>query len=235
MLDSELSRRQLLVRSAATAAGLSLSMSMLAAERAQALVDPVPDKTADNTLLNTLLVAERNAIATYAKGADVINADTTTDAAVKNLVLAVATHFSSQHKDHADALAKLITDNGGTPSTNPGAPSIPTSFPATAKTPEVVQLAADKEKAAAFTYTQVMQNISTAAAATLVSAIGAVETQHFIVLYLLAEKLISTTTTTLANVNLVVPSSFILNVGLPGTSHLDDPALEAALAYDVKP
>src|ERR1700712_153986 len=100
MLENELSRRQLLVRSAAAAAGLSLSMSMLAAQKASALVDPPVNATKDIDTLKGLLAAEYNAIATYTAGAGLIAADTVTPAPTKDIVTKVAVHFRSQHQDH---------------------------------------------------------------------------------------------------------------------------------------
>lgn len=238
MLDNELSRRQLLVRSAATAAGLSLSLSILGAKKAHAAIDPAPNPTADNMQLNALLKAEYDAIATYTAGATIIAADATTDAGTKDTVTKVAVHFLGQHQDHANALKKLITDTGGMPTVQSMTPQIPAAFSAAAQTTtNVIKLAADKEKAAAFTYAVVMQSISTQVAAKLVAAIGAVETQHFIVLYLLAEGLITANAATNSMATLVVPASFILDgVGVAGTTSLSNsPALDAALALDPKP
>ncbi|MDB4975592.1 MAG: hypothetical protein JWN48_3933 [Myxococcaceae bacterium] len=239
MIDTELSRRQLLVRSAATAAGFSLSLSLMAAQKAHAAVDPVPNPAADNTQLNALLKAEYDAIATYTAGAMLIAADTVADSVTKDTVTKVATHFLSQHQDHANALKALITANGGTPEAQSSTAKLPKQFTDLAKptTTDVIKLAADKEKAAAYTYALVMQSISTTAAAKLVAAIGGVETQHFIVLYLLAEGLISATAATNSMATLVVPASFILDgVGVAGTSSLsNNPTLDAALAFDPKP
>jgi rubrerythrin len=238
MEENEITRRQLLVRSAATAAALSLSMSMLAAARkAQAKIDPAPNPAADNTQLNALLAAEFDAIATYTAGAGIIMGDMTTPAATRDTVLKVAVHFQDQHKQHAAALAALIQANGGTPAMDTGRAALPMSFPAaTATTTDVMKLAADKEKAAAFTYTQVMSSISTPTAAKLVASIGAVETQHFVVLYLLVEGLIAPTAKTNTDATLVVPAAFILNVGGAGTVNLETfPALDALLAFDPPP
>jgi rubrerythrin len=234
----ELTRRQLLVRSAATAASLSLAMSMLSAARtAQAKVDPPPSPTADNNLLNALLAAEYDAIATYTAGAGVIDGDTVTPQTTRATVKSVAVHFQDQHKQHAAALAALITANGGIPAQNSGVASIPASFSsASPDTIAVIKLAADKEKAAAFTYAAVVQNLSTQAAAKLAASIGGVESQHFVVLYLLAEGLITATDKTGTSPNLVVPAAFILDVGLAGSFNLESfPALDALLELDPKP
>lgn len=238
MALSDISRRSMLVRSAATAAGIGLSISVLAAQRkAQAKVDPVPNAASDNDVLNALLKAEYDAIATYTAGAGIIAADTATPQATRDTVTGVAVHFRNQHTEHAAALKKLIETNGGTPATDSGTPTLPSSFPAaTATTTDVIKLAADKEKAAAFTYAQVMASISTQTAAKLVASIGAVESQHFVVLYLLAEGLIEATAKTGMSPTLVVPAAFILDVGGPGSVNLENfAALDALLAFDPAP
>lgn len=234
MPKNGLSRRQMMARAAATAASLGLAMSVTAAARkAQAKVDPEPDPVKDNDTLNALLAAEYDAVATYTAGAGIIAGDVGTPQDVRDLVTDVAVHFQDQHKEHAAALAALITDNGGTPATDSGNAAIPASFPAAPTTTDVIKLAADKERAAAFTYANVMQAISTQTAAKLVAAIGAVETQHFVVLYLLAEGLIVPTAATAANVALVVPAAFVADVGGAGTLSLENfPALDAALELD---
>jgi rubrerythrin len=236
MESNELTRRQLLVRTAATATTLSLSMSMLAAARtARAEVDPPRNPTADNNALNALLQAEYDAIATYTAGADIIGKDTATDAGLRDTVLKVAVHFQDQHKEHAAALKAMIEANGGTAASDDGKASIPASFTAP-DTIAVIKLAADKERAAAFTYAAVLRTISTAAAAKLVASIGGVESQHFVVLYLLAEGLIAGNAKTNSMASLVVPASFILDVGPTGSVNLENfPALDQLLAYDTKP
>jgi len=235
MLTREISRRQMLVRAAAAAAGISLATALVTRSRtAHAEVKPEPDADADNDILNALLKAEYDAIATYAAGAGIIAADTATAEATRNLVTDVAVHFQTQHKQHAAALKKMIEANGGEPVEDSGTPSLPTSFPATtAGTTEVMKLAADKEKQAAIAYADVMKSVSTTTAAKLVAAIGAVETQHFVVLYLLIEGLIQPTDATAATPTLVVPAAFILNVGASRTTNLESfPALDNLLKLD---
>lgn len=235
MLTNEMTRRTMLARSAALAAGMGLAVSALSHQRkALAQVDLAPDPSKDNELLNALLKAEYDAVATYNAGAGIIAADMVTDKATRDTVTGVAVHFRDQHSQHAAALKKLIEANGGTAVGNVEKPSLPASFPiATATTTDVIKLAADKEKQAAYTYAQVMANISTQVAAKLVASIGAVETQHFVVLYLLAEGLISATAKTGTSPTLVVPAAFILDVGGAGTQSLESfAALDELLAFD---
>lgn len=226
-----ITRREALARMAAAAASLSLAVSMSIARRAEAIVEPAPDPEADNEILNALLSAEYDAIATYTAGAGIIVTDAATPQAVRDIVTDVALHFQSQHEEHAAALSDLITKNGGTPVDDPGLATIPDSFPADAGTGEVIMLAADKEKQAAYTYAQVMQSLSTQAAARLTAAIGGTETQHFVVLYLLAEGLIGANPNTAMNPTLVVPAAFVLD-GYGTTSLENFPELDALLELD---
>jgi hypothetical protein len=229
-----ITRREALVRAAAAAAGLSLAVTMTAAaRRAQAKVEPEPDATADNETLNALLAAEYDAMATYTAGAGIIAADTGTDAGVRKVVTDVAVHFRSQHTQHAEALKKLIEDNAGTPVADSGTPKIPSSFPAAATTTDVMKLATDKEKQAAYTYALVMKTISTKNAVKLVASIGAIETQHFLVLYLLVQGLAAASAKTGMNPTLVVPAAFVLDVGPAGSTNLEKfEALDELLTLD---
>jgi len=231
---NDFSRRQMLVRAAATAVGLGLVVSINAASRrAEAKVEPAPSPAADNDILNALLTAEYDAIATYTAGAGIIAADAATPQATRDVVTSVAVHFQEQHKQHAAALAKLIQANGGTPVADAMKAKIPASFPANPTTTDVLKLATDKEKHAAVAYVQVMESISTLTAAKLVAAIGAVETQHFVVLYLLVEGLIQANDGTAMNPTLIVPAAFVLDVGAAGTLSLENfPALDSALKLD---
>lgn len=233
MFHHDLSRRQVLVRAAATAASLGLAVAMsTASRRAQAQENPEPDPEADNTVLNALLTAEYDAIATYTAGAGIIADDEATPEATRALVTNVAVHFQSQHKEHAAALKAMIEENGGEPVADSMMAAIPDSFD-DPTTVGVMKLAADKEKQAAVAYANVMKSISTKTAAKLVASIGAIETQHFVVLYLLVEGLIAANMMTAMSPTLVVPAAFVLDVGGEGTQSLEDfEALDTLLALD---
>jgi rubrerythrin len=233
MFHNDLTRRQMLVRAAATAAGLGLAVTMSAASRrARAEVNPEPDEAKDNDTLNALLTAEYDAIATYTAGAGIIAADTATPEATRKVVTDVAVHFQSQHQAHAAALKALIEQNQGEPVADPETAKLPESFDEMTTT-GVLKLAADKEKQAAVAYAEVMKTISTSSAAKLVAAIGAVETQHFVVLYLLVEGLIEASEGTAMNPTLVVPAAFVLDVGAKGTTNLENfKALDDLLELD---
>lgn len=233
MLHNDLSRRQVIVRAAAAAASLGLATSLsLATRRARASVDPEPSPEQDNDVLNALLKAEYDAIATYTAGAGLIADDAATPQATRDVVTAVAVHFQDQHRQHAAALKQLIEDNDGTPVADAMTATLPGSFDDTS-TLGVMKLAADKEKQAAVAYAEVMKSISTSAAAKLVASIGAIETQHFVVLYLLVEGLIAANTMTAASPALIVPAAFVLDVGGTGTQSLENfPALDDLLTLD---
>lgn len=232
MLDHDLTRRQALVRAAATATGLGLAISFSAASRRARAATPEPEGAADNDALNALLKAEYDAIATYTAGAGIIDADANTPQATRDVVTAVAVHFRDQHRQHAAALAHLIEDNDGTPVVDDMKAKLPDSFD-DMTTSGVIKLAADKEKQAAVAYTNVMSAIGGAAAAKLIASIGAVESQHFVVLYLLAEGLIAANDMTAMSPELVVPAAFVLDVGGSGTLNLENfAALDELLALD---
>jgi rubrerythrin len=235
MGQSQLSRRQLFVRSAATAVAFGLAASIQArAAKVRAEVDPEPDPKADNNLLNALRAAELDAVATYTAGAGLIDADTATPQATRDTVKKVAIHFAGQHAAHAAALAKLIEAEGGTPVSDSGEAKLPASFPgASATTVDVLKLAADKEKGAAIAYVNTLKSISTQTAAKLVGAIGGVETQHFVVLYLLVEGLAGATDATSSMAELVVPAAFVADVGAGDNTSLEKfAALDDLLALD---
>ncbi len=235
MLTGDISRRRMLVRAAATAAGLGLAVAMTAKSRkAMAELKPEPDPVKDNDTLNALLTAEYDAIATYTAGAGIIAGDTGTPEVMRQIVTDVAVHFQDQHRQHAAALAALIEENGGMPVSDQETAALPSAFPAaTATTTDVLKLAADKEKQAAVAYAEVMKTVSTQTAAKLIASIGAIETQHFVVLYLLIEGLIGANDGTAMNPGLIVPAAFVLDVGGSGTLNLENfPALDDLLTLD---
>src|SRR5262249_13416665 len=143
---------------------------------------------------------------------------------------AVAVHFQGQHKDHAAALKVMIEAKGGTAAEDTMMANIPASFD-DQTTAGVMKLAADKEKHAAIAYANVMKTISKQGAATLVASIGAVETQHYVVLQLLISGLIEPNDKTAMSPELIVPASFVLEVsGSNAMSLENNAALDALLA-----
>ena len=65
------------------------------------------------------------------------------------------------------------------------------------------------------------------------ASIGAIESQHFVVLYLLVEGLITANAMTAASPGLIVPAAFVLDVGGAGTQSLETfAALDDLLTLD---
>ncbi len=173
----------------------------------------------DLDTLNGLLEDELNAVDTYTAGAGILMKPPSGDPneAIASIVLAVAGHFQSQHKDHASALSSLVSKGGGRPVTT-GSAQIPKGFKPSVL--NVIRLAANAEKAAAIAYTAALKSLGAGTAATLAAAIGGVEAEHFVVLYSLAKGLVEGTTTTMGMASAVVPTSFLIKVG-SGPSGLD--------------
>ncbi len=175
----------------------------------------------DVASLNALLQAEYDAIAAYTAGAGILMSPAPTDplASAAPVVLAIASHFQSQHQDHAALLAATVTALGGTP-TDPssGKFTAPTGF--TASVLNVVRLAANAEKAAAIAYNTGIKGLSAAANAQIFASIGGNETQHYVLLSLVAQSIAGPTATTLADVSDFVPAAFVAAVG-SGTTGLD--------------
>jgi ferritin-like protein len=223
---NDVTRREAVLRAAA---GVGLGVIALKAVTAQAATD-------DIALLKALLTAERNAIKTYEAGAGVIDAATATDPlfAYAGVVKAIALHFRSQHVDHAAQLAVYLNDQGGTDDVGAGAAGIPSDFVANIK--NVVDLASNAEKAAAVAYTNIQKSLSKSENAELAAAIGADETQHYVLLQLVARGFVvppdstkNQTADALATaVSMLAPRSFAVGVG--SFAGLDDTALPF---YDV--
>ncbi len=216
MTQQGLTRREALARAAATAAGIGLLATVsLKARIAEAKVDPAPDPAKDVEILNALLNAEYDAIATYTAGVGILTNDA--NKGTSGPALLVGGHFVAQHQQHRDALIKLITTLKGTPAPEVTTPTLPASFKAilaTATTTDVIKLACDKEAAAGRTYAEVVGQLTTQTAAALAASIGGVETQHFVVLFLLASGLIvpGPAIKGQAEANLVVPGDFMVPV-----------------------
>lgn len=210
MSDSQ-SRRDLLVGGAALAAGLAVATATRDANA----------QTGDVASLNALLTAEYQAIAAYTVGIGVFSSPPTGDpnASVAPVAASIATHFKSQHQDHATKLAALITSLQGTPVSQATVLFTP-PMGFTATVINVIKLAANLEKGAAIAYITALKTISAATNAEVVAAIGGVETQHFIVLFLLANGLITPGAMAASMANSVVPESFVTSVGA-GTTGLD--------------
>ncbi len=176
-------------------------------------------------ILNALLSAEYAAVKAYDAGAGILSAPPSGDPLESSAptVLAVAAHFQQQHRDHATQLAARVTADGGTPideatvSFTPPADFTPSVL-------NVIRLAANAEKDAAVTYTQVLAEVDTETQASLVASIGGVETQHFIVLSLLARGVVQATADTQAMAMALTPTAFVLSpaTGVDGLTSVPD-------------
>jgi ferritin-like protein len=217
-----------------TTAGLGIAVALVLKGRsAQAQTSG----SQDLGTLKALLVAERNAIKTYEAGKGVIDGAPMSDPlhAFKGVVTAIALHYRSQHLEHAAKLAKYLTDQGGVDNVGAGAAQIPTGFVGTIK--NVIDLATNAEKAAAIAYTDAQKSIIGANNAELAAAIGANETQHFVVLNLVAQGLVvppastaNQSETALASVVVAFsPKAFV--TAIDGTKGLEDEV--AVPFYDV--
>lgn len=206
MSNEDLSRRDALTGGAAALAGVSVAMAVTAAPR-----DAEAQNAADAMALNGLLAAEYNAIAAYTAALPMLAMDPMYAAAA-----AVGTHFKEQHTQHAAKLVPLVMAAGGTPVTAPLGFQPPAGFNVTPA--NILKLACNAEKHAAISYTNALKTISSKTFATVVAAIGGVETQHFIVLYLLVKGIVTPGAMAGTMINEIVPKSFVAAPDAPGDS-----------------
>lgn len=217
-----LSRREILVGSGVVAAVAVGGFSVRVAE-AQS------ESPRDVGMLNGLLVSEYNAIEAYEAGIGILLSPASSDplASIAPTAVAVAEHFSGQHRDHAAQLATMIRNAGGTPVTYDDANfTVPPGF--TPSVLNVLRLASNAEKHAAVLYIRSLGSVTSRLAAQLLASIGGDETQHFIVLSLLAQGIVAPTANTLALANDVVPQSFVVQTAsvTTGLEHVPDFELE---------
>ncbi len=225
--ETPLSRRDAVLK---TAAGLGMAALLVKSSAARA------QSMDDTGILKALIRAERNAIATYEAGAGVIDGAPTTDplSGFRGIVKAIALHYRAQHVDHEAKLVKYLVAQGATDDVGVGAAQIPSDFVGNIK--NVVDLATNAEKAAAIAYTDVQKSLTRADNAELAAAIGSDETQHFVVLQLVARGFV-VPPAAVAGVDAAAlastaakfaPRSF--TVTIDGMAGLDDPTLPY---YDV--
>ena len=183
MSNDDLSRRDTLSGGAALLAGVGAALAVSAVTReAQA------QSAADVMVLNALLRAEYEAQQAYDSAIGYFGSPAMDDAgrALAAPAGLVAMHFRSQHADHGQRLARLIMSLQGTPISQSSVVwTPPTAMGFTRTVQNYLRLACNAEKGAAIAYTNALKSLSNATAAELAAAIGGVETQHFIVIYLL--------------------------------------------------
>lgn len=183
MSNDELSRRETLSGGAALLAGVGAALAVSAVTR-----DAEAQSAADVMVLNALLRAEYEAQQAYDSAIGYFGSPAMDDSgrALAAAAGLVATHYRSQHVDHGTRLASLIMNLQGTPiSQSTVIFTPPTAMGFTRTVRNYLRLACNAEKAAAIAYTNALKSLTNVTAAELAAAIGGVETQHFIVLYLL--------------------------------------------------
>jgi len=182
MSNEDLSRRDALGGGAAALlAGVGAALAVSAAGR-----EAEAQGAGDAAVLNTLLRAEYDAIRTYeaASGSLGMPDMADPDRALGPAAALIAGHYLAQHRDHATRLRDMIMSMQGTPVDQSTILFMaPAGFRLTVR--NILRLACNKEKGAAIAYMNSLKTLSSQAAAELAAAIGGVETQHFIVIYLL--------------------------------------------------
>jgi bacterioferritin (cytochrome b1) len=134
----------------------------------------VESGASDANILNTILGGEFGAIAAYQLGAD--------SGLLQKPVLDLAIKFQSQHKAHADFLARTVKTLGGTPAEPKKAADY--NFPTeTLKTQmDVLQFAAGLEKGAAIAYLDIIPVLDDRDLVRTIASILGDETMHWAIL-----------------------------------------------------
>lgn len=183
MSNDEHSRRDTLSTGAALLAGVGAALVVFVIG-----CEAEAQGAADVMVLNALLRAEYEAQQAYDLAIGYFGTPAMDDPArsIAPAASLVAAHYRSQHADHGARLARLITSLQGTPIAQSAVIfNLPTAMNFTRTTQNFLRLACNAEKGAAIAYTNALKSLSNVTAAELAAAIGGVETQHFIVLYLL--------------------------------------------------
>ncbi len=211
MSNDELSRRETLSGGAALLAGVGAALAVSAVTR-----DAEAQSAADVMVLNALLRAEYEAQQAYDSAIGYFGSPAMDDPA-RSLGAAaglVATHYRSQHLDHGMRLARLITSLQGTPISQSSVIfTPPTAMGFTRTVQNYLRLACNAEKAAAIAYTNALKSLTNVTAAELAAAIGGVETQHFIVIYLLLKGVASPGPAAAMMVSEICPRSVVAITG----------------------
>ena len=227
-MNEEQSRRDALQGALAFAASIGAMVATTVASPSTAQAQTAGEVNA----LLTLQRAEYEAIQAYRTAEGLLAAPAMGDpmASSAPTVAAVAAHFRGQHEAHAAELGRLITAAGGTP-----APSTmiyftpPAGFNGTVG--NLIRLACNKEKAAAVAYAEALKTLTSSQSSGLAAAIGGVETQHFIVLYLLAKGVIAPGPAAGTMLASLVPTAFVTTQGsVNGLNTLTDEAFVAAMS-----
>lgn len=186
MADHDLSRREALSGGAAALVGVGTAFALVAEGR-----DAHAQTMGDVNALNALLRQEYQMQQAYdlATGYLMMPAMDDPQRAVGTAASVLTRRFRAQHADHAMRLTNLIRNFQGTPASE--SMEVFTPPPGFSRTvANFLRLACNREKAAAVAYTEALKSLSNATAAELVAGIAGVQTQRFIVLYLLLKQAI---------------------------------------------
>ncbi len=207
MPDEPVSRRGALAGGAAALAGAAAALAVSTVTR-----EAHADNASDAAALNTVLTTAYQIALAYQTGLAVASMP---DGAT---VAALLTHFQTQHRDEATALAARITALGGTPvsMTTVLPPNLPAGFTLTPG--NWVKYSCNLEKKAAIDLVTKIASIGSKDAAELVAAVAATQTQRFVVMYLLAKNAIQAGPMAASMINEIVPRSFANVDALPAQS-----------------
>ena len=177
----------------------------------------------DVATLNALLTLEYTLITAYDGFLSVLAAPAPHDpqAALGPKLIGMLSNFQSHHTDHAAALTALVIRAGGTP-----VPEVlfvaPANFDPTVV--NAIKLLANTEKAIAVAHAQALKTVTAQSSAALLGAVGGVEAQHFLVLYLLVNGLLAATASTLSTGTRIAQSSYVVPTtpGSVGFSSIPD-------------
>lgn len=180
-------RRLFLRRSALLGAGMTAGLLTACAGNTMAASGDTMSQShkmaSDVKLLNTALGLEQQAIAAYQVGAQ--------SGLLNPSVKKVAVEFQNQHKQHAKALAKLVTENNGTPVSRKAPLSASMGHLASAygipvgqlhSQADVIKYAASLEEQAAKAYLSTIPQFSNRDLAHAAASIEGDETMHWAVL-----------------------------------------------------
>lgn len=206
MSTEDLSRRDALTGGAVALAGVSVAMAVTAAPR-----DAEAQNAADVMALNVVLAKKYELIAAYTAALPMLMMDANFAAAAR-----VGARFKTQHEAHAAQLATLVRAAMGTPATPPLGFQPPAGFVVTNL--NIVKLAANKERELAVAGANALKTIAAKTSAAMVSAIAGCDTQHFILLSLLANGLVTAAVADDMAAAEVVPRAFVSAPGMPDVS-----------------
>ncbi|MCP3099152.1 ferritin-like domain-containing protein [Myxococcus sp. K15C18031901] len=218
-MTDDSSRRDAL-RSLSAAAGLVLPTGRLSPK----LPRGAPD---DRAVLRALLTTERDTLKTYDVVLAAIDAVSSTDPLFlfQGVLKATALHFRDHHREHATLVVRYLTQQGGTDDVGEGQAHIPAGFVPSLQ--NVIDLATNAEKDAALAHGEAQKTLTEGGNAGLASAISATESQHFVLLDLVARGFVLPPAATAhqpadalaASTARLVPRAFVVTQG-------DSPGLE---------